>query len=479
MKQTLRPILSICLILIMHNNYAQLYDYTIDHEGFSAYCNPNIDEERLLRAGDATGAGDACDIGFSTKGFSSVAFFDTTLAGVILKLLPNPMVTVTISSLTAEMRITQKGPVYARFSYSIDSGATWINPGEDVTPVINDCGGGTITGSWDMPDFSSAQLILIKISGYGALDSAGRLCITYLSIDGTLDMIDEDGDGYGVYIDCDDTNPDIHPDAIEICNDIDEDCDGISDELTAPIWPAGIINICKHDFVTLHSSPGYASYTWLKNGYLIPTETDSTITTDKPGYYQVIVNDGTCTDTSAIQAVAVKDNPFANIYSPEGLDLCFDDSLRIKVSYGDTYAWQWYKDGALIPFENYYKMLATEIGEYYCVITTFYGCSRTTDTLSIVASCRESNLNTITNLSLYPNPASGSVQFAIDAENEFSGTGTLYVMNLSGQTLMAQTVTIINGKTIGTINISGYAPGLYLIKTIVNNIIITKQLIID
>lgn len=479
MKQVLRPILSICLLLIMQNNFAQLYNYTIDHEGFSAYCNPNIVDERLLRASGATGAGDACDIGFNTKGFTTVATFDTSLAGVILKLLPNPMVTVTISSITAEMRITEKGPIYARYSYSIDSGATWINPGEDVTPIINDCGGGTLTGSWDMPDFSSSQLILIKISGFGAIDSAGRLNVTYLTIEGSLEMIDLDGDGYGSYIDCDDTNPDIHPGAIELCNDIDEDCDGIADELTATIWPAGIINICKHDYVTLHSSPGYATYAWLKNGYLIPTETDSTITTDKPGYYQVIVTDGDCSDTSAIQAVAVKDNPFANIFYPEGLDLCFDDSLRIKASYGDTYAWQWYRNDVLIPFENYYKMLATEVGAYHCVITTFYGCSRVTDSIDIIASCRNSDGGTPASLEVYPNPASDAVQYTFNTGNNFNGSADVQLLNLRGQTVINETVSINEGTVTGTLNVNEFASGVYFIKSVSNNIVITKQIIVE
>jgi len=44
-----------------------------------------------------------------------------------------------------------------------------------------------------------------------------------------LIMIDEDGDGFNSDEDCDDTNADINPDATEIVNnDIDEDCDGIA-----------------------------------------------------------------------------------------------------------------------------------------------------------------------------------------------------------------------------------------------------------
>jgi len=41
---------------------------------------------------------------------------------------------------------------------------------------------------------------------------------------------DKDGDGWDSTIDCDDNNPDINPDASEICDGLDNDCDGATDE---------------------------------------------------------------------------------------------------------------------------------------------------------------------------------------------------------------------------------------------------------
>jgi hypothetical protein len=51
--------------------------------------------------------------------------------------------------------------------------------------------------------------------------------------------LDRDGDGYGIGLeclgfDCDDTNPAINPGATEICDDIDNNCNGLNDEGCPP-----------------------------------------------------------------------------------------------------------------------------------------------------------------------------------------------------------------------------------------------------
>ncbi|MDM8522467.1 SBBP repeat-containing protein [Desulfococcaceae bacterium HSG8] len=48
--------------------------------------------------------------------------------------------------------------------------------------------------------------------------------------DSNPDQTDTDGDGWGDVCDCDDEDEDVNPDATEICNGTDDNCDGIADE---------------------------------------------------------------------------------------------------------------------------------------------------------------------------------------------------------------------------------------------------------
>jgi len=67
------------------------------------------------------------------------------------------------------------------------------------------------------------------------------------TVDAPLWYVDDDGDGYGDPTsavlsceqppdtqpdgeDCDDTDPEVHPEATEVCNEIDDDCDGLVDD---------------------------------------------------------------------------------------------------------------------------------------------------------------------------------------------------------------------------------------------------------
>ncbi len=74
----------------------------------------------------------------------------------------------------------------------------------------------------------------------------GRSCVEGACAQGE-DCHDFDGDGFGLgeacgQQDCDDTRPTIHPEADEVCGEVDEDCDGqIDEELDCPTCNNGCL----------------------------------------------------------------------------------------------------------------------------------------------------------------------------------------------------------------------------------------------
>jgi len=104
-------------------------------------------------------------------------------------------------------------------------------------------------------------------------------------------LIDNDGDGFGPSVDCDDNNPVVNPNAIEVVGDgIDNNCDGITDNL-APIVNAGLDQIVPHGsqdvctttFVGTASDPDGDSLTfqWSKTGgFNVNFDSQNSLTTD-------------------------------------------------------------------------------------------------------------------------------------------------------------------------------------------------------
>jgi hypothetical protein len=58
-----------------------------------------------------------------------------------------------------------------------------------------------------------------------AISRWGALAVEVVLLAGCPGPVDEDGDRWSVELDCDDSDPAVHPEADELCNGLDDDCD--------------------------------------------------------------------------------------------------------------------------------------------------------------------------------------------------------------------------------------------------------------
>jgi len=122
-------------------------------------------------------------------------------------------------------------------------GAITAEEGETVLLILyaDDPDNDNITYVVDDPNFT--QIDDNWFEWQTAMGDAGEYEVRYSVSDGTATMTktalitvleyqprDSDNDGYNETVDCNDLNPAIHPDATEICNVIDDDCNDEVDE---------------------------------------------------------------------------------------------------------------------------------------------------------------------------------------------------------------------------------------------------------
>ena len=87
-------------------------------------------------------------------------------------------------------------------------------------------------GEYNLVDICTGILDEGYIHCCGTTDPEDKVyaCVRGVGRDFKLDILDADDDSYSIPQDCDDNNPDVHPDIPEICNTIDDNCDYIIDE---------------------------------------------------------------------------------------------------------------------------------------------------------------------------------------------------------------------------------------------------------
>ena len=227
-KRTLLSSL-IALALGLTTANAQLYNYTTDLSGSPASVAANTSGSNLGRVNGALAA-TGCSDGFNSNRFAEATTYSTARPAMEFSITPNSGYQLDVTALSVNARRNNKGPVSWRLAYSTDGGATWVDNGTDYTVAAVACGTAN-TLTWDMADFSTYNSLKVRVFAYGSLSNLnGVATAKNVVLSGAVSFADVDGDGYTSDTDCNDANAAINPGASEVCDGIDNNCNGNIDE---------------------------------------------------------------------------------------------------------------------------------------------------------------------------------------------------------------------------------------------------------
>jgi len=207
------------------------------------------------------------------------------------------------------------------------------------------------------------------------------------------------------------------------------------------VLPVGGASICGGNPVNLNvvSSGTLTFYQWVLNGMDILGANSSTYSTVTPGFYQVTIGDGSCTQTITAGTTVVA--------GPAPVILF--DTLNNILYTGSFATYQWFYNGT--PITGATGSLITPIGEgtYAVIVTDANNCGDTA-TFQLGHPVSVNNTNGIKSVRIYPNPATTTL--FIDAP------GKVFVTVLSADGKM-----LIERQEAVSINVSQLADGMYMI----------------
>jgi hypothetical protein len=220
--------------------------------------------------------------------------------------------------------------------------------------------------------------------------------------------------------------------------------------------------------ITGEGGAGPYSFSW-NNG-----QTTATATNLAPALYNVIVTDANGCSNQVF--VTIGQNPemlgtLDNIQNETGSNQ--NGAIDISVSGGaGSYAFLWSGDNGFNSVNEDISGLSA--GTYSCLITDVEGCITEMGPFEVqmVSGINEPGLDDLINI--YPNPTDGVVHILLNdlVQDEVQ----LSLFNIAGQELSATAITH-TGNQVYTLNLSGQATGVYLLKVHIADEVLVKRII--
>jgi YVTN family beta-propeller protein len=163
-----------------------------------------------------------------------------------------PGVAITPDGAQAWVTLHEAGKIGA-ISVTTDQLTTTLGPIDPLLPCVDGNRPGCANGIAITPDGSKAYVTMGGSSNKVAVfNLTTNMLLGTITVGNNPSQVaitpDRDGDGFsGADGDCDDNNPDIHPGAQEVCNGIDDDCDGTVDDNPTGVGQGcstGLLGVC-------------------------------------------------------------------------------------------------------------------------------------------------------------------------------------------------------------------------------------------
>jgi len=246
--------------------------------------------------------------------------------------------------------------------------------------------------------------------------------------------------------------------------------------VNATVNPRPVVNVnsptvCVGQTINLSATGGFSSYSWSGVVFFTSAQQNPSITnatTAMSGNYAVTVTDANgCINGKTAEVVV---NPLPYIYISDTI-ICPGSTTTLTAHGANTYTWS---TGA-----NTSSIVPLVAGSYSVLGTDMNGCLDSTTTDIVNVGCtgisQISGLNS--NISIYPNPATTSLQVSLAGNSEGS---TLVITDMLGNTVKQITTSPLppsKGETV-TIDVSNLNEGVYNISISHKEGTINKRVVI-
>ena len=234
-----------------------------------------------------------------------------------------------------------------------------------------------------------------------------------------------------------------------------------------PTVTASATQACSGDVVTLTASTG-DSYSW-SNG-----DTTQSIQVTNTGSYSVTTtNADACAGVGASDAVTVTFTATptaAGSFTTNGNIVTFSNTSTGASSYSWDFG-DFTNSSASAPVHAYALN-----GNYQVVLTAINGNCTDTIVLNVAITVSIEELMGLSNLTVYPNPASETAVISFD--NTLGNSFDIQLIDQLGRVIMSQNGVQASGSNLVTIDLTNLSDGLYSIQLTSNQNTISKRLIV-